>query len=225
MKDMIYNKLGCSWRVAIVIYFLSSCHVRAQWMPYERGKCFNFQILNKELVLTPGPDQLSVDVAIKNSCDSSFILYDFKIINPGSSNLKLYTQPNYVAGNFLFVLDQKDEVKYLFRPWPPKPVGKFISPDDSSARVGNAIRQHAERMIENKLVLKSNSTWKGKLEALVDKREFAQGEYSFFLIYSCGRNITNVIDRGVIDKEEEISNAILFKGFLKSNTVKLILKR
>jgi len=224
MKDIIHICTDRSWFVTLIFCLLLPCQIQAQRMKYKKTKCFQLELIDKEYLLSPGIEQFTINVRITNYCDCSFILYDFKVVGPGSSDIESYHQPNFVAGNYLIVLDRKNKPYSIFRSWPLKVDNVIIPEGDSAARVQSTTRRHAERMMDQKLILKSDSVWQGRLKVKVEPRWYVSGEYSMYLIYDCGRNVTNVVDSSEVKKDEVANNAILFQGYVKSNVVKLMLK-
>lgn len=216
----------------LVLVLLYSCEGQGQKMPYDANTKLELTILDKELFLKPGDEWLMLNISITNKSDSSFLLYDFKVIEPGSSSTEELMQPYWVVMNGIFAF--RDSTKLSIFSIQPLP---GIGLPESVIHIPNLMEIVGNRIYDEKLLLKKNETWSGKLSAFVSKKRLLKqkyyeemegikiaGEYDLFLIYSCGVNITNVVDEEKIREDEKANDAILFQGYVRSNTVKLTIK-
>jgi hypothetical protein len=211
-------------------------------MPYDSNTKLQVTILDSRITLKPGDDSFELNFTIKNNSDSSFILYNFKTLYPGGPEPEKQMTPNSAVSNTVFLskesawlildatfLEESEFIKGLKS-------GKFIQMD-SAELFDSLLHKSGERYRERLLVLKKRETWIGKLPVEVDKfwllnqKAFydtfgvrLSGESELYLIYNCGRNISNIIDLETVRMDEKNHNAVLFQGYVKSNSIKLIIQ-
>jgi hypothetical protein len=216
----------------LLLILLGSCDGLGQKMLYDPNTKLELKILDNELLLSPGDEWLMINVSITNKSNASFLLYDFKVIEPGRTPIESAMQPNWTVMNGIFAL--RDTVRLSIFSMQPLPGVGLLQSLDTLIHIKDLMEKHGARIQEEVLLLRNNETWSGKLRALVNKKRLLnqryyeekekikiEGEYEAFLIYSCGKNITNLIDEEKILEDEKVNNAILFQGYVRSNSVKL----
>lgn len=217
-----------------LMIYLCSCNVRGQQPNSYSSLKFSIKILNKSLTLTPKDEQLTLDVMVKNLSDTTFIFPDFFNLAPGITPIETFSQPNHTAQFGIYVFNGKD---FLFIFDRERLSGSVNFSQDSAAFVDERIKSAGNSMLKNKLIIKRRGTWTGTLTVkvfrgrLVNPKKTEQmeeikllGDHELFLMYSCGSNISNLINPKIIQEIELLNDAFLFQGFIKSNSIKLTIK-
>jgi hypothetical protein len=207
---------------AILLVLMLSYYANGQKMAYDKNKLLELRLVQNITNVYSGSDGFEMDVEITNKSTDSFLLYGFKIIEPGNSSLSTFMQPEMVAGSALFVCNEKGMLAIASLQSPPDGVGE-LDPMDSARFVGGLLTAAGRFIDATKITLKKNESWRGNLHVKINQRKMVRGEYEVFLIYYCGINITNLIDAKRIHTEEIINHAILYQGYVKSNTTRLII--
>jgi len=191
---------------------------------------------NDSVKITSQSDSIILNATVINDTDSSLILYRFKSIIPGNSDVDGFL-PMSVGGNLLSVKNGKNFITGLVS-YPPIPLTKHSLGSTDSATYINEIKNLAiENARDNRLIIPKRSIWNGRLKVLIDNKYFkaakyfdkedyfTEGECELYLIFSCPVDITKLIPEEIIREDEKKYMAVTYKGIVHSNTIKLIMSK
>lgn len=188
-------------------------------MRYDENKKLKLHLSIEKVIKRGDSIQFSIEVSIANQSDSSFLLYDFKEIEPGSQDVYLFTQPDMVCGNALFVFDRKG--RYPRLGIKDNLVVPYLVSEDS---IRNIWKRNQNLVHSYGIVLLKRALFKTIINAKFINSELKPGVYVAYMIYYSGRNVKNVISEETIVEDEQKNKALLYQGYAKSNPVRLIVR-
>ena len=184
-------------------------------------------ILEKVVHVNLNGSYFEFTVILSNLSDKNFILYAFDrgfVATAEDSVFRnVLSQPERGAGNAMLILDksgnrQRIEVDDCDDCEEPDPVSHR---SDFLAVFRDDVRKNYLEATEV-LIAKSRQEVKVKVEFREIK--IAKGEYQFYMIYYCGNGIDRIIGEQTINEDEKKHKALAFRGWTKSNTIKLIVQ-
>lgn len=179
-------------------------------IPYDENKLIELKLLENEVIASD--KGFSLKISICNKTDANLILYRFKIIGSGVEDEKFLMKKNFSSGSELF---PKDSLNRWFK----------LRMDGKINRVRflrGITRDTIEKINEeSKIILKARETLEMNLPVKLRQGFLQKGTYSLYMIYSCGINIKNGSDLSAILKDLQDYNAMVYLGYIKSNTIKL----
>lgn len=186
------------------------------------NKDFDLKILNE--VLIPTNDRLEIDIRLINNTDTSYLLFAFKLLGEAIGDENFYIEDeNITSASDVFILDSKGLQVFPadFTVSPPEDMDyKPTSLDtlqNSLARTGKAYEK-------GMLYLPAKSEINEELVLDFKYHDLKPGTYGLFLIYYSGKNLYNIVPEEKVREREKELTAQEFRGWIKSDTVKLIIK-
>lgn len=186
--------------------------------------------ITKEVVsIHKGSQELRFDIILGNRTDTNFILYGFrKVLILDSSIDSIFFNDiiiNGGAGSVLILLN-KNGSRQEIHPEVCFDCGQqnkeeYRNPDYLSI----AKMQAKDIYSRTKEFLKGNSYRVITLEFSLTNVELDCGEYYLYIIYYCGSDLYDIVDKKTTDRDEKKLRGKVFHGWLKSNTVKLIVEQ
>lgn len=186
----------------------------------------NFQLEEAEIHMDLNKPGFEVTATLGSSPHENYVLYAFRrtvIAASAYDSIFFATLPGSKgAGNALFVLNGKGDRQTIV----------FDDCDDcyesdkkvyQSDFLKNAKEEIRAVYLETTEVLDVSE--KGvRLKIDFQGVRLAKGEYQFYMIYYCGENIDALVGRSKVDADEKKYDATIFRGWVKSNLVKLIVE-
>lgn len=199
----------------LLILLYASCTNFGSEEEQESIDDIEFRILNEKLYLKE--DRILVNVEVINNTDSSFLMFSFESLHESLSKESYYANNtlNYPSGLAMFIYDR--EGNFLEEQELPHLPVEF---DDLSEMKNKSDQAYVDRM----LFLKANI--REKLQLQIDLKYYRPepGVYTVYLIYYSGKNLYNFVPKDKVTMYEKEYEAHEFKGWLKSDTVELIVE-
>jgi len=164
-------------------------------------------------------DTVALSVHIKNIGSENYLFYAFQNIEDGITTEETYCTPNNPAG--LAVLIEQDEKRvcpFLFDGYSDE--DSPVTEDD----VINTFEKVKKTYTETMLLLKSESENSVNISFDIEKFPLKTGHYKLYLIYFCGENLKNFVNKEAQTEDSVKYNAKIFSGCIKSNKIDLIIK-
>ena len=193
-----------------------SFHIIAQetkfnLMPFDETK-IELRLTDNEI--TVNSIGFDLKVLIINKSDSAFILYGFKDIGCAGAGEDYYRKANITVGSELFtankseqsILDIEGERQRFLRP------GNIHTWKDVVTMVDNA-----------KIIVRARSTETIIIPIKLHSR-LERGIYQLQMLYYSGVNLVNIVDEETLIKDQKECGGLVYQGYAKSNSVKLIFK-
>jgi hypothetical protein len=160
--------------------------------------------------------QVKINMKILNHSDTSYILFAFDLFHEGLSSEEFYTQGiGYASGTAVFIFN--NDGSKLKEHEPDHEPMSFKEIDDVKLMTDRVYVEGAF------LINQDSSDYISKIFSLKNLRP-APGKYSLFLIYYSGRNLSIFVSKNKQHMLESEYNAKTYEGWIKSNTVKLIVE-
>jgi hypothetical protein len=173
-----------------------------------------YQIINNQLYSKD--NKIHLTVKLTNNSNTSLLMYNFSLLHEGIFKESYYTEKlNYPSGTAMFIYD-KDGNRLEYQ---EPELGK-VDFDDISDMKKRSDDAYINRMIK----LKSDTIIEVSLDIDLQYYNPPPGEYNVFLIYYSGNNLNSFVPEKKVKEMEEQNNSIAFKGWIKSDTVKLIVE-
>lgn len=207
----------CSRVIFILLIHLSGCAQER-----KNDNQMRLLLLEKQIVLSTTQSRISLNVALVNRTGKSFLLYGFKKIEDAITGENFYTSDDDITvGNALFIIDDKGK-RIKLGIIDPLEVEHYkpLTIDSLKTHFINS----GESIQGNRILIKSIDSVNFMLSAKIRSGRLERGIYNAYLIYYCGKNIVNLVDAATIKSDEKKSGAILFQGYVKSNTIKLVVQ-
>lgn len=202
--------------ILFVLFFTCSC---AQ---VEKESAVSITI-NDSKVFSDG-DKISMIVEVNNNTSNAYLFYAFDLLNEALEDEIFYTESDDItSGTSVFILDLNGERIFPsnFYVSPPSNIDyKPITLDTLS----NSLIRTASAYREGKLHLLPFSSKTVKLSLSLKFHNLEHGEYQLFLLYHSGKNLYNIVTEEIVRSDENEFNANEFRGWVKSNSVRLIIK-
>lgn len=202
----------------------------------ERAK-IDYRILEKEVRLSSKNSNFEISIELENSTDHNFILYRFHTVYSPFLSDSLLCVEREGAGNAIFITDSlgkrmPDEITIEMH-GEDYPQRKVM--DDSWTHVLKKVRSEysdgketikagQKRIVRLKFEMKNDPAF----------RNLKPGEYLTYLMYYAGDDLTRAVDGsplrvGLIEEttikaDEKRYAAKVFKGWIRTNQIKLIVE-
>ncbi len=161
-------------------------------------------------------DSLILDITILNNTDSSYLLYAFGLCHEELANGSDYTKDlNFPSGLALVIRDNDDE-----------PLPQYDPEIDFIDSVGlNEMKKETEEVYMNSMInLRAGDSHRSSKKFRMVYHRLEPGEYNISVIYYSGKHLVNFVSSEIQKRMETRENAITFKGWIISNTIKLNVK-
>lgn len=180
------------------------------FIPYDKNQKIQIKLLDKEIIATDRGFELRL--SIENKTDSSFILYNFMLFRNGRKDETFFTNNSIGAGPDLFPKDKNNRWFGL----------ELDSKLDRRMKYDLPFTRASIDSIYDKsyITIKGRETLQIKVPIKLRQGFLKKGVYSLFIVYYSGVNIPNIIDEEKILADMKKHNAIVYQGYIKSNTVK-----
>ncbi len=193
-----------------VIYFVGfSQNSKLPFIPFDQNQKIQIKLLDKEIVATDRGFELRL--SIENKTDTSFILYHFKLFQTGRKDESFYTKSGG-TGSDLFPKDKNNRWFGL----------ELDSKLDRMMKYDLPFTRATMDSIYDKsyITIKGRETLQITIPIKLRQGFLKKGIYSLFMVYYSGVNIPNVINKEKILADMKKHKAVVYQGYIKSNTVK-----
>jgi len=192
------------------------------------GDTLKFIINQKVISIRKGDKELKLTGTLTNSSKINLILYAFRktIVLDSSLDSIFFNDiiKNGSAGNVLILLDKNGNRKEI-HPEVCFDCGKHNPEDSHNPDYLSIANQRAKNIYaETAEVLNARRTNTVTLVTSLADIDLRKGEYRIYMIYYCGSEIHDVVDKETAGKDEIKFKAQLLRGWIKSDTVKLIVE-
>jgi len=192
------------------------------------GDTLKFIINQKVISIRKGDKELKLTGTLTNSSKINLILYAFRktIVLDSSLDSIFFNDiiKNGSAGNVLILLDKNGNRKEI-HPEVCFDCGKHNPEDFHNPDYLSIANQRAKNIYaETAEVLNARRTNTVTLVTSLEDIDLRKGEYRIYMIYYCGSEIHDVVDKETAGKDEIKFKAQLLRGWIKSDTVKLIVE-
>lgn len=203
--------------ISVVFFFECSAQIDNQQQD------FVLDILQDEIILSE--DSITMKVSIKNNTDTTYLLYAFRFFGEAIGDEGFYTKDDNITSStdlFIFQENGRQIFPENFDITPPKEIDhKPISLDT----LERSLRRTGEAYAEKMLLLPAKSEKLEKLSLRIKYHDLRNGIYNCFIIYYSGKNLYNLVSKEQVLEDEKNFDAIEFRGWIKSDTVKLIVNK
>jgi hypothetical protein len=192
---------------------------------YGMDDSVRFSIEEKFISVTENTRQLSLHVRITNNSNLNFILWSLRrslVLSPRMySNFFTYRIKNGGAGTAVVLLDHFGKnVNVMENSGACLDCDSTIS-HDAIERVRKKI---LDTYLQSTTIVYLQNTIRVEMTINLEKFILRKGEYKLFLIYYCADNIGQVVGQQIIDDYEGKFDAHTAKGWIRSDTIRLIVK-
>jgi len=192
------------------------------------GDTLKFIINQKVISIRKGDKELKLTGTLTNSSKINLILYAFRktIVLDSSLDSIFFNDiiKNGSAGNVLILLDKNGNRKEI-HPEVCFDCGKHNPEDSHNPDYLSIANQRAKNIYaETAEVLNARRTNTVTIVTSLADIDLRKGEYRIYMIYYCGSEIHDVVDKETAGKDEIKFKAQLLRGWIKSDTVKLIVE-
>lgn len=190
------------------------------------GDSISYLIAEKEIVLSLGQSSFHVTTTISNSTGTNFILVAFKraFVTPSKASVFTNASSKPGAGNAVIILDRHGARQRLA----VADCDDCVEDDSISHRKDfltifkRSVRQN---YLEATEVLRAESEKEVTLRIELNSVKLQKGEYEFYMIYYCDyKSIVEILSSKTIEDCQINYNATVLDGWIRSNTVKLIVQ-
>lgn len=184
-----------------------------------------FAIIEKKVYVDSSQSSFEITAVLSNPSNENFILYAFKrgFATPSDDSAFFNLSDRSGAGNAMIILDKNGN---------REPV---IVDDCDDCEEADPISHRSDFLtilkntvkknyLEATEILNAKSGKEVRFKIEFSNIKLSKGEYQFYMIYYCGHDIEQIIDDITIKDDERKNNATALKGWIKSNTVKLIVE-
>ena len=176
-------------------------------------------IAESNITINQGDLNHMFNVQLFNNIDTSLILYNFKAVESGLLSEEDYMNGDCTAGNALFTL--KDNLHLPAVTSIPDEIHNNLITKET---LENVLDSLANIFKDRAVIIKGKSSQKFSVSIDFAGFDFSPGEYSMYLIYYTGMNLGNVVSHAKQENDSQMNNVQVFKGWIKSNSVKLTVK-
>jgi hypothetical protein len=200
---------------------LSFCSIKDNQNPIDT---IGFRFVDREVYFRDNDFEFTIELS--SSANKNLIFYAFKRVHEALSSDSLFYSEfpsGWSAGNAIFIEDVNGLLKDLtikvplnedsmaYKPFP----NDFLEQLNSNT---------AKKYTQATEILYSKSKKKITLSGKLELFPLPKGEYRMYLIYYCGDDLRDFIKSEVIKADEKKYNATKLSGWIKSNSVKLIVE-
>lgn len=178
------------------------------------------EIINDKILIQKSNPQLEFSIKLYNTTEKGFLMYSFGSMEEAFAEDSVYADDNNTAGNAIFIFDKQGN-----QITPEISIGgKYHYNPITLDTLQNVHERVREKFISNMVYLKPNSVVEDDLEYTLMNHQLDKGEYEMYLMYYSGKNLSNNVEPTKLREDEEKYNAEVFKGWIKSNVVKLLVE-
>jgi hypothetical protein len=197
----------------------------------------SYTIEDKEVRIKKDSSYFEITVELSNSSDKNFILYGFKRISDTTLSDSLLCVERPGAGNAIFITDNDgnrmpEEFTYEIHG------DDYLQSPMTEDSLNSVFKKIRSEYMGGKEVLKSGERKRIKLKVNLKSHpsidHLTLGEYLVYFIYYAGDDLTktieespakvSLVDESVIKADQKKHKAIVFKGWVRSNQLKLIVE-
>lgn len=202
----------------------------------ETGQ-IRYSIVDKEIRIKKDSPYFEITVELDNLSDRSFIMYAFKRISDTALSDSLLCIERPGAGNAIFISD--NEGKRMPEEFIIEMHGDdYLKNPETEDSLYNIFKKIRSEYVGEKEVLRSGEKKNVKLKIDLKSHpsidQLASGEYFVYFIYYAGDDLTkpveespakaSLVDEDLIKQDQKKYKASVFKGWVRSNQVKLIVE-
>lgn len=192
------------------------------------GDTLKFSINEKVISIKKDDKKIKLTGVLTNPSRINLILYAFgKTIILDSSMDSIFFNDvikNGGAGNVLILLDKNGNREEI-HPEVCFDCGKYASEDSHNPDYLTIANQRAKNIYtETAEVLNAKGTKTVTLVTSLTDIDLEKGEHQIYMLYYCGSEIYDVVDKTTVEKDEIKLKAQLFRGWVKSDLVKLVVE-
>jgi hypothetical protein len=188
------------------------------------GKERDISFIIKDSKIISDGDKISMIVEIKNNTGNAYLFYAFNLLNEALEDESFYTESDDItSGISVFILDLNGDRIF--------PSNFFVSPPSNIDykpitldTLSNSLIRTARAYREGTLHLRPYSSKTTQLNLSFKFHNLESGEYKLFLLYYSGKNLYNIVAEEIVRSDERAFNAQEFRGWVKSNSVKIIIE-
>lgn len=185
---------------------------------YSQNSKINLFITDKVIYAQNG--NIEINTCLSNNKDLSYILYNYLAVSNPIAMEKYFQTTDVTAGLVIYLKDCTGHfipMEYpLGEPVPGHPAETLCA----DIQIDSTNNEYIKKMI----FLKGNSSFKNRFCFDLYYSGVKKGTYKLYLFYSSGDNLRNVIPEEDMLSISKKYNAIEYKGWFRSNEVKLIVK-
>lgn len=163
---------------------------------------------------------IEINTRLSNNQDSSFILFNYLAVSNPIALEENFHSRDVTTGLIIYIEDSFGKtipMNYpLGEPLPEHPA-ETICPGTLKDTSGN-------EFIDKMIILKKKSAFMNKFCFDLYYSNATKGTYKLYLFYYSGDNIKNVVSKDDLQSLSKKYKASIYKGWIKSNKVKLIVK-
>lgn len=172
------------------------------------------------LVVDKSSPQISFSMTVENKFKDKFLMYSFKKLSEALDGDSFYCDGDISSGNSVFLYDSKGKQQYITISFNKGIYDEPVTEED--------LRRNHERIkqqvVKDLIVLQPDSTTQYDQTFNLENFKLSLGEYDLYLIYYSGNLLFDMLGRSVIEEAQKRYSAQVFKGCIKSNTVKIIVE-
>ncbi len=204
----------------VALFFLNSCN--AQNMDQKKSDTLKFNISKPKVGLNGNTKNLLIHVKLENSLNQALLLYAFKLTQEAKRPSIDYQNDQGSSGTILVISDQDDQqiipevIIDFHKDLDEEPVTKEV--------IQRLLIEKQNEFVSKKVVLKEYSKVEMDVSIDLEYHDLKPGTYSIYLIYHSGKALKNVVSDSVIKADLMECQAELFQGWMKSNTVRLVVE-
>lgn len=206
--------------ITLGMFFDQSCS-RFKWDSEGNASAIDLQILEDKLVTKKDSLIVRATSNFTNSSPVNYLLYNAKAAEPSYKrfeNCEDSAGANFGSRIAYTVLNSKGEIMK----------SHFTIADNETRVTADSLQlvlsQSRNDWINNRIILKSNQSQIVNHSFRLEGLELEKGKYFIYLFYREGSFLKEHLGEERIKQDEKDSNARLFLGCIKSNTVSLIVE-
>lgn len=174
-------------------------------------------IIPREIHIKNGNSAFDFEVQLTNFSSRNFILYGFRrTFEPIGNDSIMYESKGASCSIFIKGKNVPEEIEISIS---DEVDNKQITEDT----LRNVFTELKEQYLETTEVIAAKKVRKVKMNHKFTLFQLPKGEYQVYLIYSSG-DLSDIIESEKIKRDEKKYNATKFQGWVKSNTVQLIVE-
>jgi hypothetical protein len=184
-------------------------------MAHDKNKKLEVSIVNSSITVDSKVASCNLRLLFTNRTDTAFLLYGFVDFESWKGHESLFKENDVTVGLVFFIASANGK-KSL-----PLNSSEWKNRDNKFTYTYDNLLKDIK---ENNLVVPKNKSIEKTIKLEFVKERIQKGNYKMYLVYYCGKNITNLIDEKEIKNDEIINRALVYQGYAKSNTVNLNVK-
>lgn len=212
----------------IIVFCSVSLALSSNWGAQCSVDSLKFKIKEKVISLTKYDKELKLTGEVTNFSRGNLILYAFRktTILDSSIDSIFFNDilKNGGAGNVLLLLDKNGNRKEIHVEACSDCENQNTEDSHNPNYISIATSKAKNIYRETSEVLNPISTKKVTLITSLSKINLERGEYKIYMIYYSGYEIQDIVDNESIKKDELKFKAKLMTGWIRSDTIKLIIE-